>query len=121
VLAAMPERKQWWRTFRSGSPATLVIRGERRQVTGSLLCGAGRREVCGSGEVRALGGAAVALTAIGAFDPLPAAAAAVSRTDAVVTPRSDAAATYRQLRAVYERVYTQTRDLLHTLHDLPIT
>jgi xylulokinase len=78
-------------------------------------------EVCASGEVSALGAAAVALTAIGAYDTLPDAAAAVSRTDAVVTPRSDAAATYRQLRAVYERVYPQTQNLLHTLHDLPIT
>jgi hypothetical protein len=45
VLAALPAYKQWWRTFRSGAPATLVIRGEPRQVTGLLLEGAKRREV----------------------------------------------------------------------------
>ena len=75
-------------------------------------------EVCASGEVSALGAAAVALTAIGRFDTLPDAAAAVRTTDAVVTPRPAQAAAYRRLRTVYERVFPQTRDLLHTLHDL---
>lgn len=75
-------------------------------------------EVCATAEVSALGAAAIALTALGVYDTLPAAAAAVSTTDAVVAPRPDAAAAYRQLRPVYERVYSQTRDLLHTLHEL---
>jgi xylulokinase len=75
-------------------------------------------EVRTSGEVSALGAAAVALTAIGAHRSLPAAAAAVARTDAVVEPRADAAAAYADLRAVYRRAYAQTRDLLHALHDL---
>ncbi|WP_131705560.1 xylulokinase [Mycolicibacterium obuense] len=77
-------------------------------------------EVCATAEVSALGAAAIALTAVGAYDTLPAAAAAVSTTDAVVTPRPDAAAAYRRLRALYERVYAQTRDLLHTLHETPL-
>jgi xylulokinase len=75
-------------------------------------------QVCAAAEVSALGAAAIALTALGVYDTLPAAAAAVSTTDAVVAPRPDAAAAYRQLRPVYERVYSQTRDLLHTLHEL---
>ena len=76
-------------------------------------------QVCASAEVSALGAAALALTAIGAHPTLPDAAAAVSTTDAVVSPRPDAAAAYRQLRAVYERVYAQTRELMHSLHELP--
>ena len=43
ALAAHPERKQWWRTFRQSAPATLVVRGERRAVQGRLLAGAERR------------------------------------------------------------------------------
>jgi xylulokinase len=77
-------------------------------------------EVCASGEVSALGAAAIALTALGEYDELPAAASAMARTDAVVEPRPEAAAAYRSLRSLYERVYAKTRDLLHTLHDLPL-
>jgi xylulokinase len=76
-------------------------------------------EVCASGEVSALGAAAIALTAIGEYASLPEAASAIARTDAVVEPRADAALEYAELRSVYERVYAETRDLLHTLHDLP--
>jgi xylulokinase len=76
-------------------------------------------EVCASGEVSALGAAAIALTAIGEHSSLPAAAAAVARTDAVVEPRPAAALEYAEIRVVYERVFTETRDLLHALHDLP--
>ncbi|MCG7594401.1 FGGY-family carbohydrate kinase [Mycobacterium sp. PSTR-4-N] len=77
-------------------------------------------QVCATGEVSALGAAAIALTAVGAYETLPAAAAAVSVTDAVVAPRPDAAAAYRRLRTLYERIYQQTRDLLHTLHETPL-
>lgn len=76
-------------------------------------------EVCASGEVSALGAAAIALTAIGEYASLAEAAAAVTRTDAVIEPRARDAAAYAALRSVYERVYTDTRDLLHALHDLP--
>lgn len=74
-------------------------------------------EVRASGEVSALGAAAVALTAIGEFGSLADAAAAVARTDAVVQPRAQEATSYAELRAVYRRVYSETRNLLHTLHD----
>jgi xylulokinase len=40
--------------------------------------------------------------------------------DAVVEPRPSAAAAYAELRSVYERIYSQTRDLLHDLHDLSL-
>jgi hypothetical protein len=43
ALAANPERKQWWRTFRVTAPATLVVRGERRALEGRLLDGEERR------------------------------------------------------------------------------
>lgn len=43
ALAANPERKQWWRTFREPSPATLLVRGEHREVVGRVLDGAERR------------------------------------------------------------------------------
>src|ERR1700712_22978 len=76
-------------------------------------------EVCASGEVSALGAAAIALTAIGEYASLPEAASAMARTDATVEPRADAALEYAELRSVYQRVYAETRDLLHTLHDLP--
>ncbi|MBU8808007.1 FGGY-family carbohydrate kinase [Mycolicibacterium goodii] len=75
-------------------------------------------EVCASGEVSALGAAAVALTTIGEFSSIPEAAAAVARTDAVIEPRPDAVARYAELRVLYQRLFTETRDLLHTLHDL---
>ncbi|WP_185975885.1 FGGY-family carbohydrate kinase [Mycolicibacterium sp. 018/SC-01/001] len=77
-------------------------------------------QVCASAEVSALGAAAIALTAAGVHDTLPAAAASVSITDAVVTPRPDAAAAYRHLRELYERVFVHTRDLLHALHRSPL-
>lgn len=76
-------------------------------------------EVCASGEVSALGAAAIALHAIGEYPSLPVAAAAVARTDAVVDPIARNAAQYKALRTVYTRVFDETRDLLHTLHDLP--
>jgi F420H(2)-dependent quinone reductase len=43
ALAAYPERKQWWRTFREAAPARIVVRGERESVQGRLLSGAERR------------------------------------------------------------------------------
>jgi xylulokinase len=76
-------------------------------------------EVCASGEVSALGAAAIALTGIGAYRALPDAAVAVARTDAVVEPKPHSAAQYEALRSVYVRVFDETRDLLHALHDLP--
>ena len=76
-------------------------------------------EVCASGEVSALGAAAIALNAIGEYASLPEAANAIARTDAVVDPIDRNAGQYRALRSVYTRVFDQTRDLLHTLHDLP--
>lgn len=75
-------------------------------------------EVCASGEVSALGAAAIALTAIGHFGSIPEAAAALARTDTVVEPRVAEAAEYARLRALYQRLYTETHDLLHSLHDL---
>ncbi|TFV59449.1 xylulose kinase [Mycobacterium sp. PS03-16] len=76
-------------------------------------------EVCASGEVSALGAAAIALTAIGEYATLPEAAAAVAQIDAVVEPRDPAVTEYAALRSIYERMYTETRSLLHALHDLP--
>jgi xylulokinase len=76
-------------------------------------------EVCASGEVSALGAAAIALHAIGVYPSLPEAASAVARIDAVIEPSPRDAQQYGLLRPVYERVYHDTRDLLHTLHDLP--
>lgn len=73
-------------------------------------------EVCASGEVSALGAAAVAFTAIGRYASIDEAAAAVARTDAVIEPRPEFAAEYRRLRGLYESVFAQTRDLLHRLH-----
>jgi xylulokinase len=66
-----------------------------------------------------MGAAAIALHAIGAYPSLPEAASAVARIDAVIEPLPRNAQQYRVLRPVYERVYHDTRDLLHTLHDLP--
>ena len=43
VLAAVPFRKRWWRTFASPAPATLLVRGRPRQETGRLLDGEARR------------------------------------------------------------------------------
>jgi xylulokinase len=72
-------------------------------------------EVCASGEVSALGAAAVALTAIGEYPSLPEAAAAVAKTDGVIEPRPSAAAGYAELRGIYGRIYRETRQLLHAL------
>jgi xylulokinase len=77
-------------------------------------------EVCASGEVSALGAAAIALTAIGEYSSLSEAASALAATDAVVEPRPWAAAAYADLRLVYQRIYLQTRNLLHDLHDLSL-
>ncbi|MGY1692072.1 xylulokinase [Geodermatophilus sp. SYSU D01105] len=74
-------------------------------------------EVRAEGEVSALGAAAVALTAVGAFGSLREAAAALAVTDRVVEPRPDAVAAYADLLAVYRRLYAGTRDLLHALHE----
>ncbi|MCP9271121.1 xylulokinase [Mycolicibacterium arenosum] len=76
-------------------------------------------EVCASGEVSALGAAAIALDTIGEYPSLPEAASAVARTDAIVEPIARNAAQYKALRSVYTRVFDEARDLLHTLHDLP--
>ncbi|MGV0743409.1 xylulokinase [Mycolicibacterium sp. XJ870] len=75
-------------------------------------------EVCASGEVSALGAAAVAFAAIGEYSSISEAASAIARTDAVVEPREDAAAGYAQLRTLYQRLYAETRGLLHNLHEL---
>lgn len=77
-------------------------------------------EVRAAGEVSALGAAAIALTAIGEYASLPEAAAALATTDAIVEPRPRAAAAYADLRSIYERLYSTTRDLLHDLHDLSL-
>ena len=76
-------------------------------------------EVCASGEVSALGAAAIALTSLGVYPSLPDAATAVARTDAVIEPRPENVKQYNALRSVYTRVFAETRDILHTLHDLP--
>lgn len=73
-------------------------------------------EVCVAGEVSALGAAAVALTATGAYEALEDAAAALARTDGVVEPGADAAA-YAELLPVYRRLYAETRGVMHALHD----
>jgi hypothetical protein len=44
ALAVNPERKQWWRTFRSPARAAILLRGERRVVEGRVLDGASRRD-----------------------------------------------------------------------------
>ena len=44
ALAARPERKRWWRTFRESARATLLVQGERRAVAGRVLEGAERRD-----------------------------------------------------------------------------
>jgi xylulokinase len=72
-------------------------------------------EVCAAGEVSALGAAAVALTACGAFPDLGGAAAALAVTDGVVEPGPGAGA-YAELLPVHRRLYAETRGLLHALH-----
>jgi len=44
VLAATPERKRWWRTFREPAPATLLVRGAAHAVEGRVLEGSERRD-----------------------------------------------------------------------------
>lgn len=44
VLAARPEAKQWWRTFRGGAPATLTIAGRTLRADGELLAGAEKHD-----------------------------------------------------------------------------
>ena len=43
VLAVAPDRKLWWRSFSQPAPATLVVRGAERAVSGRLLEGEERR------------------------------------------------------------------------------
>jgi xylulokinase len=74
-------------------------------------------EVCTSGEVSATGAAAVALTATGAFGSLREAAGALAVVDGVVEPRDGAVATYGELLTVYRRLYAESRDMLHALHE----
>ena len=73
-------------------------------------------EVRAGGEISALGAAAVALTAIDAYATLGEAAVALASTDAVVEP-GPCAATYAELLPVYRRLYAETRDVMHALHD----
>ena len=42
AVAVQPRRKQWWRSFAATAPATLVLRGERVGVRGSLASGDAR-------------------------------------------------------------------------------
>ena len=44
ALAARPERKLWWRTFREPTRAVILLRGERHMVIGRVLGGASRRD-----------------------------------------------------------------------------
>ena len=43
ALAVAPDRKLWWRSFSEPAPATLVVRGAERAVSGYLLEGEERR------------------------------------------------------------------------------
>jgi hypothetical protein len=43
ALAVAPDRKLWWRSFSQPAPATLVVRGVERAVSGRLLEGEERR------------------------------------------------------------------------------
>ncbi len=43
ALAVAPDRKLWWRSFSPLAPATLVVRGSERAVSGRLLEGKERR------------------------------------------------------------------------------
>lgn len=74
-------------------------------------------EISASGEISALGAAAVALTAIGEFESIPEAATAITTTDSLVEPATHAS-DYAELRTVYERIYAETKGLLHALQDL---
>jgi hypothetical protein len=42
TVAVRPERKQWWRSFSSGRPATLTLRGKDLAVRGRVVVGAER-------------------------------------------------------------------------------
>ena len=44
ALATAPDRKRWWRAFRSGAPATLRISGRDVGATGRLLSGGEARQ-----------------------------------------------------------------------------
>jgi hypothetical protein len=44
VIAAVPERKRWWRTFTTPAPATLLVRRQSLAVMGRTLEGTERRE-----------------------------------------------------------------------------
>jgi hypothetical protein len=39
AVAVRPERKQWWRSFSSGGPATLTLRGKEVFVQGRIAVG----------------------------------------------------------------------------------
>jgi hypothetical protein len=43
ALAVRPEQKLWWRSFTDPTPATLLVAGTERAVTGRLLDGDERR------------------------------------------------------------------------------
>jgi hypothetical protein len=43
ALAASPEAKQWWRTFRTPAAATLIVEGRTIEVEGRILYGAEAR------------------------------------------------------------------------------
>lgn len=106
-------------------------RGERVQVIRAMGGGARSRlwtqlladilgrplEVSATGEVSALGAAAVALTASGAFGSLFEAARRLAVIDGVVEPRADAATAYSEMLTIYGRLYEETRPLLHALHE----
>ncbi|WP_458316880.1 xylulokinase [Mycolicibacterium brisbanense] len=72
-------------------------------------------QISASGEISALGAAAVALTAIGEFECIPEAAAAITTTDSVVEP-STHTSDYAALRTVYERIYAETKGLMYALN-----
>jgi hypothetical protein len=44
ALAATPEGKRWWRTFRGGAPAVVTVARRRHRVEGRLLAGEEARE-----------------------------------------------------------------------------
>lgn len=42
LVSAHPSTKSWWRNFREPTPATITLRGHRRQVVAEVLHGAER-------------------------------------------------------------------------------
>jgi hypothetical protein len=48
TLASAPERKRWWRAFRHGAPATLLVAGTAVAVEGRLLEGDEARDALGA-------------------------------------------------------------------------